>query len=274
MIVVAVQPALTMCAGCGQPNTPDARFCSACGVSLLMPPPAETLSNAVAGEPVARAARPQPQISSLPELRGRVQDVLPELRERLHEVLPEVVATLGESMQRLGGLQTTRRRPAVRGRIAAPPAPPSLPLIFARWLPAPPPPALPPPSPPLLARVAWCLLAGIWLTPLWLIGTWLCLCSVVGMPLAARMLDLAPTVLTLRSPRAAVDQSRYQGTGLTLVVSQHEALLRALYFVFVGWWASLTWMMVAYLIALTVIGMPAGYRMLELAPAVAHLQRR
>jgi len=263
MIVVAVQPALTMCAGCGQPNTPDARFCSACGVSLLMPPPAETLSNAVAGEPVARAAHPQSQISSLPELRGRVQDVL-----------PEVVATLGESMQRLGGLQTTRRRPAVRGRIAAPPALPSLPLIFARWLPAPPPPALPPPSPPLPTRVAWCLLAGIWLTPLWLIGTWLCLCSVVGMPLAARMLDLAPTVLTLRSPRAAVDHSRYQGTGSTTVVSQHEALLRALYFVFVGWWASLAWMMVAYLVSLTVIGMPAGYRMLELAPAVAHLQRR
>ena len=271
---MAVQPALTVCAGCGQRNTPDARFCSACGVSLLMPPPAEILSNAVAGEPVPRANQPQSQIPSLPELRGRVQDVLPELRGRLQEVLPEVAATLGESMQRLAGLQTTRPRPSSRGRLAAPPAMPSLPLIFARWLPAPPPPVLPPPSPPLPARVAWCLLAGIWLTPLWLIGTWLCLCSVVGTPLAARMLDMAPTVLTLRSPRDAMARRRHRGTAVIAPLPQHEPLLRALYFVFVGWWASLTWLIVAYLISLTVVGMPAGYRMLELAPAVAHLQRR
>ena len=274
MIVVAVQPALSVCAGCGQRNTADARFCSACGVSLLMPPPADTLSNAVAGEPVPRAApHPQPQIPSLPALRGRVQDALPELRDRLHEVLPEVAATLSESMQRLGGLQTTRSRPLSRGRIAAPPARPSLPLLFARWLPVPPAPVLPPP-PPLPARVAWCLLAGIWLTPLWLIGTWLCLCTVVGVPLAARMLDLAPTVLTLRPPREAVARWRYREMGAGAAVPQHDPLLRALYFVFVGWWASLAWMMVAYLVSLTVIGMPAGYGMLELAPAVAHLQRR
>ena len=273
MIVVAVQSAPIVCAGCAQRNTPDARFCSACGASLLLPPPAETLSNDVAGEPVPHTDHQQSQIPSLPELRGRLQEVLPELRERAEAVLPEVVTTLGQSMQRLGGLQTTWRRQPGRGRIAAPPPLPLLPYILGRWLPAPPAPVLPPP-PPLPARVAWCLLAGIWLTPLWLVGTWLCLCTVVGIPLAARMLDLAPTVLTLRPPRDAMVRWHAQEAGLIPAVPQHDTLVRALYFLFVGWWASLVWMIIAYVVSLTVVGMPAGYRMLELAPAVAHLQRR
>ena len=271
---MVVQPVLAVCASCGQRNTPDARFCCACGISLLVEPRADCLSNAVAGEPVPRIDRQPAQIPSLPELRGRVQDVLPELRERVRDTLPEMAATLGASMQRLGGMQTAWRRPAARGRIAAPSALRPLPLILARWLPAPPAPVLPPAPPPLPARVAWCLLAGIWLTPFWLVGTWLCLCTVVGMPLAARMLDLAPTVLTLQPPQDAAARWRYREAGPTVATPQHDLPLRAMYFVFVGWWASLVWMLVAYLISLTVVGMPTGYRMLELTPAVAHLQRR
>lgn len=48
-------------------------------------------------------------------------------------------------------------------------------------------------------------------------------------------------------------------------------LFRALYFVFVGWWAGLAWSGVALLACLTIIGLPIGILMFALAPKVFFL---
>jgi uncharacterized membrane protein YccF (DUF307 family) len=46
---------------------------------------------------------------------------------------------------------------------------------------------------------------------------------------------------------------------------------RVLYFIFIGWWASLIWLIFAYFMVLSVVGIPLAYRMLETAPRVAYL---
>ena len=50
-------------------------------------------------------------------------------------------------------------------------------------------------------------------------------------------------------------------------------MLRAIYFVLIGWWAALIWMIVAYLIWLTIIGIPIGIMMLNRLPEIYTLHR-
>jgi uncharacterized membrane protein YccF (DUF307 family) len=49
--------------------------------------------------------------------------------------------------------------------------------------------------------------------------------------------------------------------------------LRAIWFVLVGWWAALIWMIVAYLISMTIIGIPIGIMILNRLPEVYTLHR-
>lgn len=85
-----------------------------------------------------------------------------------------------------------------------------------------------------------------------------------------------PTVLTLRPRReryavvtGADGVMRYQ----RIATEQTSFLVRALYFIFVGWWLSLFWMIGSYLRMLTVIGIPLGLMMANRLPSVFTLNR-
>jgi uncharacterized membrane protein YccF (DUF307 family) len=54
---------------------------------------------------------------------------------------------------------------------------------------------------------------------------------------------------------------------------QRSLVIRAVYFVFVGWWASLIWANVAVLASLTIIGLPVAIWMLNRLPYVTSLYR-
>jgi uncharacterized membrane protein YccF (DUF307 family) len=45
------------------------------------------------------------------------------------------------------------------------------------------------------------------------------------------------------------------------------------YFVVVGWWLSLFWMIAAYLLMLTIVGIPIGMMMVNRLPFVFSLHR-
>ncbi|MBK8432432.1 MAG: hypothetical protein IPL28_14560 [Chloroflexi bacterium] len=48
--------------------------------------------------------------------------------------------------------------------------------------------------------------------------------------------------------------------------------MRALYFLVIGWWFSLIWATLGWLLCLTIIGLPLGVVMLNTLPAVTTLQ--
>jgi uncharacterized membrane protein YccF (DUF307 family) len=51
-------------------------------------------------------------------------------------------------------------------------------------------------------------------------------------------------------------------------------VIRAVWFLFVGWWASGIWLSIAWFLNLTIIGMPLGIKMINLTPKVVSLKSR
>jgi len=117
-----------------------------------------------------------------------------------------------------------------------------------------------------LVRALWFLLVGWWLTPIVINVAWFLNVTVILIPLGIKLINLVPTVLTLQEPRTVVNPDE-SGTG------QSSLLVRAVYFVFVGWWFSLIWANVAAFFAVTIIGLPIAIWMFNRLPFVTSLYR-
>jgi len=118
----------------------------------------------------------------------------------------------------------------------------------------------------LLVRALWFVLVGWWLTPLVVNVAWLLNATIILLPLGIKLINLVPTALTLREPRSVVDADS-TGTG------QSSLLVRAVYFVLVGWWLSWLWANVAAFFAVTIIGLPVALWMFNRLPYVTSLYR-
>jgi len=90
------------------------------------------------------------------------------------------------------------------------------------------------------------------------------------------MLNRVPLVLTLRSPRGytvaqvrdgQIVEWRYQDK------PQVFFLIRLIYFLLIGWWFSLTWSLLAWLLCVSIIGLPFGVWMFNRLPGVTTLMR-
>jgi uncharacterized membrane protein YccF (DUF307 family) len=131
-------------------------------------------------------------------------------------------------------------------------------------------------KPGCLIQLLWFALVGWWAGELWIVAAWVLMLTIVGAPLAVAMLNMLPQVIALRGPTTGVEVTHVGN--LEYVVSdarvpQHNILLRALYFILVGWWLSAIWMQVAYALCLSIIGLPLGFWMFDQVPALLSLRR-
>lgn len=131
-------------------------------------------------------------------------------------------------------------------------------------------------GPPILVRVVWYLLVGWWLTGIAMAVAWVAAIVIIGLPLTFWLVNRIPTVLTLR-PRRQQFVVVTGADGVTrmqsLATKQTAVVLRILYFVVVGWWASAVWMVVSYVLMLTILGIPLGMMMVNRLPFVFSLHR-
>ena len=130
------------------------------------------------------------------------------------------------------------------------------------------------PGPMVVHRKTGCLLQliyflfiGWWLGAAAVILAYLLFALVLTIPLGVMIINRIPYLMALREPPVVVTpwgQAQVQ---------QHNMLIRIIWFVLLGLWLTLAWMVVAYLFCLTIIGMPIGFWMFDHAPALLTLHR-
>jgi uncharacterized membrane protein YccF (DUF307 family) len=117
----------------------------------------------------------------------------------------------------------------------------------------------------LLVRALWFVVVGWWATPLVVNVAWVLNATVILLPLGIKLINLVPTVLSLREPRSVTEPDA--GVG------QRSLVVRAVWYVLVGWWLSWIWANVAAFLAVTVVGLPVAYWMFNRLPFVTSLYR-
>lgn len=127
----------------------------------------------------------------------------------------------------------------------------------------------------ILLRALWFVFVGWWAGLLWLHLAYILCVSVIFLPIGLMMLNRLPTILTLHtSIREATYYNRYGAVGMTVGEPvQRSFLLRALYFLLIGWWLGYVWAVVGYIFCFTLVLAPVGIVMLSTLPAVITLRR-
>jgi len=131
-------------------------------------------------------------------------------------------------------------------------------------------------NPHWLIQLLWFLFIGWWAGQLWIAVAWFFMVTVVGIPVAVKMLNKLPSVIALRGQTTGATVIR---VGDVTVISgatelpQHNIVLRAVYFLLIGWWLSALWMELAYILCATIVGIPVGFWMFDKVPAVVSLRR-
>jgi len=118
-------------------------------------------------------------------------------------------------------------------------------------------------SPSIVVRAVYFVLVGWWATGLWIGVAWALNTSIIGLPFGIKMVNMVPKVLTLKERNEEVDPFS-SGNQPSLVV-------RAVYFLLIGWWLSFVWMTLAYVVSLTVVGLPIGIKMFNYLPKITSL---
>ena len=117
----------------------------------------------------------------------------------------------------------------------------------------------------LLVRALWFVLIGWWLSLVWTIAAWLFNLTLIGLPVGVMMLNAIPQVTTLQHAKRHITYSAHPPT------VEHPLALRALWFILIGWWASLLWMLIAWAFCSTILLMPVAFWMFDRVPTITTL---
>src|SRR6266571_3333064 len=124
-------------------------------------------------------------------------------------------------------------------------------------------------------RALYFIFIGWWAGLIWLNVGYFFVLTIIGLPFGLVMLNRLPYVLTLKPASQSVNINI---TGNTTNISiggaqQINFWIRALYFIFVGWWAGLAWSGLAYGMFVCILTMPVGIMMFNILPAVITLRK-
>ena len=124
--------------------------------------------------------------------------------------------------------------------------------------------------PNLVLRVIWFILIGWWLTGILSAAAWALNATIIGLPLGLWIINRLPLVATLRPIESFY---RVEGGAVVSATKQRPFILRAIYFILIGWWLSGLWMAAAYVFLITIVGMPVAFWMYGRIGAVTTLFR-
>lgn len=127
-------------------------------------------------------------------------------------------------------------------------------------------------QPGCLIQIVWFALIGWWAGQTWAAAAWILCVTIIGMPLGVMMLNNLPKIIALRDPSDVMLRQRGERM-IVRELPQTNIVLRALYFLLIGWWLSLIWIELAFVVSLTIIGLPLGFWMFDQVPGLVSLKR-
>ena len=127
-------------------------------------------------------------------------------------------------------------------------------------------------GPGLLIRALYFILFGLWFSGIWAAVAWVLSVTIIGLPLGLLMLNRLPQVVTLK-PSGGDLLITANGQVIERDVRQAPFLLRAIYFLLIGWWLSLIWIALAWALCASIVGMVIGFWMFNRVPAIITLAR-
>src|SRR5262245_61655307 len=127
-------------------------------------------------------------------------------------------------------------------------------------------------GPGLLIRALYFVLFGLWFSGIWAAVAWLLCVTIIGLPLGLWMLNRLPQGVTLK-PSSNDLVVTTTGQVVERDVPQAPFLLRAIYFLLIGWWLSALWIALAWALCASIIGMVIGFWMFDRVPGIISLAR-
>ena len=129
---------------------------------------------------------------------------------------------------------------------------------------------------PFLVRAIWFVFIGWWLSGLAMAFAWFLIATVVGMPLAFMIFNKVPKLQTLRDRTLSFSTSIDAQGNVTIAqatVDQYPLWVRAVWFVFAGWWLGAAATFVAWMLSVLVVTLPLAVMLIDRLPFIITLQR-
>ena len=116
----------------------------------------------------------------------------------------------------------------------------------------------PPSGPNIILRLLYFVAVGWWLGLIVSVLTWFLNITLIGLPLGLWLINRLLTIMTMRPQ----EQTWKIKEGVLVKGKDQRAfLVRALYFIAIGWWFSAVWLVLAYVLVFTIIGIVLAFWM-------------
>jgi len=115
----------------------------------------------------------------------------------------------------------------------------------------------------LLLNIAWIVCGGLWMALGWIVAAVIMVVTIVGIPWAKAAFNIAVYTL-LPFGQKAVSRADYSGQE-DVGTGPLGVLGNIIWLVLAGWWLALGHVVVAVLLAVTIIGIPFAWAHLKLA---------
>ncbi len=129
---------------------------------------------------------------------------------------------------------------------------------------------------PLIVRAIWFFVVGWWASGIAILVAYVLMSSILLLPAGVWLLHRVPQIQTLRDrTREFVVSQGADGTTVLreASIAQRPFLVRALWFLLIGWWLTAFWLTLAWIISLPIVTLPISIMMIDRAPGILTLQR-
>jgi uncharacterized membrane protein YccF (DUF307 family) len=129
--------------------------------------------------------------------------------------------------------------------------------------------------PSLVVRAVWFLLVGWWASGVVLAVAWLLNLTIIGIPLGIKLINRVPWVVSLKT-RTVETEVLTEGGEVSVRNhdrDQHSLVVRAAWYLLVGWWLSGIWLSIAWTASVSIVGLPVAVWMYGKLPWIVSLYR-